>query len=87
MTAVAVDLGTHADALDLMRMLDRFHPWTVKLAREHWVVLVRSDERERVDAALALVSQWANEHGVPPLACRTGEDELVLRSVAAVARQ
>jgi hypothetical protein len=74
--SVSVDLATHGEAVDLMRALDGFHPWTVQLGPEQWVVVARAERRERVDTVTALVSHWAAEHHLGPLPCRAGEDDV-----------
>ena len=86
MISLSVDVGTHGDAVDLMHVLDGFHPWTVQLG-EQWVVVARAERRERVDAALALVSHWAADHDLGTLVCRTEEEEVLLRSTDAATRQ
>jgi hypothetical protein len=78
MISVSIEVATHADAVALMRVLDRFHPWTVQLAPEHWIVVARAERRERVDAAITDVSRWAAEHDRGPLSYRTREDEPLL---------
>lgn len=80
MISFAVDASTRADAVELMHVLHGFHPWTVELARQQWVVVGRVEQPEDADDAFALVSQWAAENHVEPPACRAGEDEILLRS-------
>ena len=64
-----VEATNRWDAVALLRLLTSYHPWTIQLGEERWLVVARADTEQAGDDAKQLVDRWAmdrGQHGVAP---------------------
>ena len=61
--AISVEVPTKWEAVALLRLLDRFRPWTVQLAPDRWVVVGRIDTQQGAVVATQMLANWAAEAG------------------------
>lgn len=62
----------------LLRLLASYHPWTIQLGEERWLVVARAEDDEAGSGALELVDHWAQERGHVGMIPMLGLDALHL---------
>jgi hypothetical protein len=69
---VEIDVRGRRDALALSEALIPYHSFLVQLHEERWVVHARAPgcHGEPVEAALGVIAEWAEAHGVADPAYR-----------------
>jgi hypothetical protein len=71
---ISVEIATRWEAVSLLRLLDRFRPWTVQLAPDRWMVVGRLDSMASAETAEQLLARWAAESGRAEVAVAIGDD-------------
>jgi hypothetical protein len=73
-STIEIDVDGRWDALALCEALIPYHSFLVQLGEPHWVVHARASgcHGEPLEAALDVIDDWAEAHGVAGLSCRVG---------------
>jgi hypothetical protein len=71
-----VEARNRLDAVALLRTLASFHPWTIQLGDNRWLVVARADDDDAGADAVRLVDRWALDHGQPGVTATIGLDAL-----------
>ena len=71
---LSIELGNKWDAISLLRLLDRFRPWTLQLAPDRWIVVGRLDTEDSAKAASQMLAQWAADGGREEIVVSFGDD-------------
>jgi hypothetical protein len=76
-----VEARNRWDAVALLRLLAGFHPWTIQLGEDRWLVVARADNEDAGDDAVRLVDRWALDRGQPAVTATLGLDALQIAPV------
>jgi hypothetical protein len=71
-----VEAGNRWDAVALLRLLASYHPWTIQLGEDRWLVVGRADDDTAQADALRLVDRWAVDRGHEGVSATMGLDAL-----------
>ena len=71
-----VEARNRWDAVALLRILTGYHPWTIQLGEDRWLVVGRADDDEAGADALRLVDGWALDRGQAGVTATMGLDAL-----------